>query len=67
MVDGGDGQEDRPVARGGGGRQAEREVGLYWRTPRLWRALGEDNHYVYGEMLGISSHEIRALAEEGVI
>src|SRR4029453_13632027 len=28
---------------------------------------GEDNHYVYGELLGMSSPEIKALAEEGVI
>jgi crotonobetainyl-CoA:carnitine CoA-transferase CaiB-like acyl-CoA transferase len=28
---------------------------------------GEDNHYVYGELLGMSSQEIKALAEEGVI
>jgi len=28
---------------------------------------GEDNEYVYGELLGMSSQEIKALAEEGVI
>lgn len=28
---------------------------------------GEDNHYVYGELLGMSSQEIDDLAEEGVI
>jgi len=28
---------------------------------------GEDNEYVYGELLGMSSGEIKALAEEGVI
>jgi crotonobetainyl-CoA:carnitine CoA-transferase CaiB-like acyl-CoA transferase len=28
---------------------------------------GEDNEYVYGELLGISSRQQRALAEEGVI
>lgn len=28
---------------------------------------GEDNEYVYGELLGMSSREIRALGEEGVI
>jgi hypothetical protein len=28
---------------------------------------GEDNHYVYGELLGMSSQEIIALADEGVI
>ena len=26
----------------------------------------EDNHYVYGELLGMSSQEIDALAAEGV-
>jgi crotonobetainyl-CoA:carnitine CoA-transferase CaiB-like acyl-CoA transferase len=28
---------------------------------------GEDNHYVYGELLGMSAQEITTLAEEGVI
>jgi crotonobetainyl-CoA:carnitine CoA-transferase CaiB-like acyl-CoA transferase len=28
---------------------------------------GEDNHYVYGELLGMSAQEIAALADEGVI
>ena len=28
---------------------------------------GEDNHYVLGELLGMSSAEIERLAEEGVI
>jgi crotonobetainyl-CoA:carnitine CoA-transferase CaiB-like acyl-CoA transferase len=28
---------------------------------------GEDNEYVYGKLLGMSSREIAALAEEGVI
>jgi hypothetical protein len=28
---------------------------------------GEDNHYVYGELLGMSSQDIIALADEGVI
>jgi hypothetical protein len=27
----------------------------------------EDNHYVYGELLMISSQEIKTLAEEGMI
>jgi crotonobetainyl-CoA:carnitine CoA-transferase CaiB-like acyl-CoA transferase len=27
---------------------------------------GEDNEYVFGELLGMSSQEIKALAEEGV-
>jgi hypothetical protein len=29
--------------------------------------LYEDNHYVYGELLVMSSQEIKALAEEGMI
>jgi hypothetical protein len=28
---------------------------------------GEDNHCAYGELLGMSAQEIKALAEEGVI
>jgi crotonobetainyl-CoA:carnitine CoA-transferase CaiB-like acyl-CoA transferase len=28
---------------------------------------GEDNEYVYGELLGMSTREIGALAAEGVI
>ena len=28
---------------------------------------GEDNDYVYGELLGMSAQEIKELAEEGVI
>jgi crotonobetainyl-CoA:carnitine CoA-transferase CaiB-like acyl-CoA transferase len=28
---------------------------------------GEDNEYVYGELLGMSSQEIKALAEEDAI
>jgi hypothetical protein len=40
------------------------------RQSRLDRGApcdGEDNDYVYGELLGMSSQEIKALAEEGVI
>jgi hypothetical protein len=37
--------------------------GLGWCAP----CYGEDNHYVYGELLGMSAQEIAALAEEGVI
>jgi crotonobetainyl-CoA:carnitine CoA-transferase CaiB-like acyl-CoA transferase len=29
--------------------------------------LGEDNEYVYGEVLGLSDDEIAELAESGVI
>jgi crotonobetainyl-CoA:carnitine CoA-transferase CaiB-like acyl-CoA transferase len=37
------------------------------RLDRGAPCYGEDNHYVYGELLGMSSEEIQALAEEGVI
>ena len=50
-----------------GARQDEREPGLHRRPPRGAPCYGEDNHYVYSELLGMSSQEIDALAEEGVI
>jgi hypothetical protein len=37
------------------------------RHPRGAPCNGEDNHYVYGELLGMLSQEIIALADEGVI
>ena len=37
------------------------------RLDRGAPCYGEDNEYVYGELLGMSTQEIRALAEEGVI
>jgi crotonobetainyl-CoA:carnitine CoA-transferase CaiB-like acyl-CoA transferase len=37
------------------------------RIDRGAPGYGEDNEYVYGELLGMSSGEIKALAEEGVI
>lgn len=37
------------------------------RIDRGAPCYGEDNHYVYGELLGMSSREIEELAEEGVI
>jgi len=37
------------------------------RIDRGAPCYGEDNEYVYGELLGLSSKEIAALAEEGVI
>jgi crotonobetainyl-CoA:carnitine CoA-transferase CaiB-like acyl-CoA transferase len=37
------------------------------RIDRGAPCYGEDNHYVYGELLGMSSQEIKALAEDGVI
>jgi crotonobetainyl-CoA:carnitine CoA-transferase CaiB-like acyl-CoA transferase len=37
------------------------------RLDRGAPCYGEDNEYVYGELLGMSSREIKTLAEEGVI
>jgi crotonobetainyl-CoA:carnitine CoA-transferase CaiB-like acyl-CoA transferase len=37
------------------------------RIDRGAPCYGEDNHYVYGELLGMSTKEIEALAQEGVI
>jgi crotonobetainyl-CoA:carnitine CoA-transferase CaiB-like acyl-CoA transferase len=37
------------------------------RLDRGAPCYGEDNDYVYGELLGMSAQEIKALAEEGVI
>jgi crotonobetainyl-CoA:carnitine CoA-transferase CaiB-like acyl-CoA transferase len=37
------------------------------RLDRGAPCYGEDNNYVYGELLGMSAQEIAALAEEGVI
>jgi crotonobetainyl-CoA:carnitine CoA-transferase CaiB-like acyl-CoA transferase len=37
------------------------------RIDRGAPCYGEDNEYVYGELLGMSTQEIKALAEEGVI
>ena len=37
------------------------------RIDRGAPCYGEDNEYVYGELLGMSSQEIKALADEGVI
>ena len=37
------------------------------RIDRGAPCYGEDNRYVYGELLGMSSREIDGLAEEGVI
>jgi crotonobetainyl-CoA:carnitine CoA-transferase CaiB-like acyl-CoA transferase len=41
-----------------------RTVQHTWRSAPL---LGEDNNYVFGEVLGLSSEEIADLAAEGVI
>jgi len=37
------------------------------RIDRGAPCYGEDNNYVYGELLGMSGEEIKTLAEEGVI
>jgi crotonobetainyl-CoA:carnitine CoA-transferase CaiB-like acyl-CoA transferase len=37
------------------------------RVDRGAPCYGEDNNYVYGELLGMSTREIEGLAEEGVI
>jgi hypothetical protein len=37
------------------------------RLDRGAPCYGEDNNYVYGELLGMSPQEIHALTEEGVI
>jgi len=53
---------------------ALRHAGIPWRmseTPcEVWRAaptLGQDNEYVFGEVLGMSGKQIADLAERGVI
>ena len=38
-----------------------------WSMTRGAAVLGEDNDYVYGELLGLSQDEIAGLHEEGVI
>ncbi len=38
-----------------------------WRIERGAPLLGQDNEYVYGELLGINGDEIAALREEGVV
>lgn len=51
-----------------------RTISLPWRDATSWRGqvrpapeLGADNHYVFGELLGLREAEIRELAEAGVI
>ncbi len=51
-----------------------KHAGIPWRmsgTPcEVWRAaptLGQDNEYVYGELLGMSSAEIKDLMEREII
>ncbi len=41
-----------------------------WETPgclEWWRTMGQDNGYVFGEILGMSEMEIAALQEAGVL
>ena len=41
-----------------------------WETPgrlKWWRTMGQDNGYVFGEILGMSEMEIAALQEAGVL
>ena len=38
-----------------------------WEMRRGAAVLGEDNDYVYGELLGLSAEEIAGLHAEGVI
>ena len=58
------------------GRWPTREVPVKWsRTPPTMRGVtnrgapcyGEDNRYVYGELLGLGTQEIDRLADEGII
>ena len=38
-----------------------------WSLSRGAACLGEDNSYVFGQLLGLGEQEINELAEEGVI
>lgn len=58
----------------GGIGEPVRHAGIPWRmseTPcEVWRAapaMGQDNEYVYGELLGLSSDQVADLATRGVI
>jgi len=62
---------DKPA---GAVEEPVRHAGIPWRlseTPaEVWRgapAMGQDNEYVYGELLGYSSQQIADLAERGII
>ena len=59
---------DHPVI---GEARFEGEPMLFSRTsPDNWRSaplLGEDNDYVYGELLGYSSEQIADFTERGII
>jgi hypothetical protein len=65
----GDGQPARLELLGGRllGVMSESPAYIGGRLDRGAPCYGEDNYYVYGELLGMSSQEIEALAEEGVI
>ena len=68
MADRSDRHEDRPLAgRRSAVKLSESPAYIGGRIDRGAPGYGEDNEYVYGELLGMSSEEIKALAEEGVI
>ncbi|PYM94730.1 MAG: acyl-CoA transferase [Candidatus Rokuibacteriota bacterium] len=48
-------------------KMSESPAHIGGRLDRGAPCYGEDNEYVYGELLGMSSQEIKALADEGVI
>ena len=48
-------------------KMSESPAHIGGRIDRGAPCYGEDNEYVYGELLGMSSQEIKALADEGVI
>src|SRR5262249_9703778 len=48
-------------------KMSESPAWIGGRIDRGAPCYGEDNEYVYGEPLGMSSQEIKALADEGVI
>ena len=66
MVDRGDGHEDRPIAEVPI-KMSESPGYIGGRLDRGAPCDGEDNDYVSGELLGMSSQEIKALPEKGVI
>jgi crotonobetainyl-CoA:carnitine CoA-transferase CaiB-like acyl-CoA transferase len=48
-------------------KMSESPAWIGGRIDRGAPGYGEDNEYVYGQLLGMSSAEIKALADEGVI
>ena len=56
------------MARGrGAGKDVALKVTVAGITGRGAPCYGEDNEYVYGELLGMSKQEINDLEREGVI